>query len=65
MQDESNVQINIPPVKLEWKVDPEIENLILKAENEAGALINDTHSLLLQTDVYGGRYIKEIGNFLN
>jgi carnitine O-acetyltransferase len=61
MKDESTTEISIPPVKLEWNVDPEVEKMILKAENDAGALIHDTHSVLLQTEVYGGRFIKEVG----
>jgi hypothetical protein len=64
MKDDSTTEIPIPPVKLEWNVDPEIEQMILKAENDAGALIHDTNSVLLQTNVYGGRFIKEVGTIV-
>nr|KAJ3423289.1 hypothetical protein HK105_006666 [Polyrhizophydium stewartii] len=48
------------PTKLEWVVDSEVEQLISKAEATAKALIDDTESCLLQTKVYGSRYMKEV-----
>ncbi|KAI8805662.1 acyltransferase ChoActase/COT/CPT [Cladochytrium replicatum] len=48
------------PQKLLWDVDGKIKSFIATAQKQATALINDTDSVLLQTDVYGGKYIKEI-----
>ncbi|KAJ3138195.1 hypothetical protein HK100_012876 [Physocladia obscura] len=47
------------PRKLHWVVDTEIEKLIQEASNTATALIKDTKSCLLQTDIYGSQFIKE------
>ncbi|TPX69357.1 hypothetical protein CcCBS67573_g06884 [Chytriomyces confervae] len=49
-----------PPKKLNWQVDSEVETLMAEAEKTAGALIADTFSVLLQTDVYGSNYIKDV-----
>ena len=59
--DHSGIAITSEPAKLKWKKDEQIEALILEAEQTAVKLIGDTESCLLQTDVYGSRYIKEIG----
>eukprot|EP00842_Homolaphlyctis_polyrhiza_P006421 jgi/Hompol1/6780/HPOL_005099-RA len=49
-----------PPVKLKWVIDSEIQDLMTEAERTAIALIKDTESVILQTDLYGSRYIKEV-----
>ena len=48
------------PKKLIWEVNEKIIGLIAEAQETAVALINDTESCLLQTDIYGYRYIKEV-----
>ncbi|KAI9104685.1 acyltransferase ChoActase/COT/CPT [Phlyctochytrium arcticum] len=48
------------PLKLKWVVDEEVETLMKTARKTAGALIRDTQSCLLQTDIYGSRYMKEV-----
>ncbi|KAJ3013907.1 hypothetical protein HKX48_005443 [Thoreauomyces humboldtii] len=48
------------PQKLKWKVNDEIKALMKQAQGTASALIEDTESCLLQTDIYGSRYIKEV-----
>ncbi|KAI9012971.1 acyltransferase ChoActase/COT/CPT [Gaertneriomyces semiglobifer] len=48
------------PQRLEWVVDEEVTALVREAETTAKALIKDTQSCLLQTDIYGARYIKEV-----
>ncbi|KAI8820843.1 acyltransferase ChoActase/COT/CPT [Fimicolochytrium jonesii] len=50
-----------PPQKLKWVINDELQTLLDKARAEGKALIDDTESCLLQTDVYGARYIKEVG----
>ncbi len=61
VQDEANGVSSLPnPTKLTWKVTDDIKNLLLKQENTAKLLIADTESCLLQTDVYGSRFIKEV-----
>lgn len=49
-----------PPKKLEWVVDATIKEYISNAQSVAKALISDTESCLLQTDIYGARYMKEV-----
>jgi carnitine O-acetyltransferase len=48
------------PTKLVWDIDEDIEKHIAVAEKTALELINDTESCLIQTDLYGSRFIKEI-----
>ncbi|KAJ3313799.1 hypothetical protein HDU76_002555 [Blyttiomyces sp. JEL0837] len=48
-----------PPTKLKWVVDSQVSKLIQEAEATAKALIEDTDSVLLQTKIYGGKYIKD------
>ncbi|KAI8622489.1 acyltransferase ChoActase/COT/CPT [Chytriomyces sp. MP71] len=48
------------PQKLKWIVDSEVEKLIDEAQSTASALIADTFSVLLQTNIYGSKYIKDI-----
>ncbi|KAJ3296830.1 hypothetical protein HDU79_005622 [Rhizoclosmatium sp. JEL0117] len=47
------------PEKLSWSVDKEVESVLKEAEETAAALIQDTNSCLLQTDVYGSDFIKK------
>lgn len=49
------------PSKLLWDVDEEATDLMKEAEATAKRLCDNTRSVLLQTDVYGYRYIKEVG----
>ena len=49
------------PKALKWQIGNSIKEVIVKAQKEARDLIADTESCLLQTDVYGSRFIKEIG----
>ncbi|KAI8807159.1 acyltransferase ChoActase/COT/CPT [Cladochytrium replicatum] len=57
----AKADVRLPaPQKLEWDVDGKIDSFIATAQKQATALINDTDSVLLQTDIYGGKYIKEI-----
>ncbi len=49
------------PTPLEFNVTEEVKTCINEAQETAQALINDTVSCLHQTDVYGSRYIKEVG----
>ncbi|KAJ3097428.1 hypothetical protein HDU97_004876 [Phlyctochytrium planicorne] len=49
----------IPFSKLEWQVDASIAKSIEQAQKEASALIGDTYSVLLQTDMYGSQFIKD------
>lgn len=48
------------PERLIWKVDEQVTKHIQEASSTALALIKDTESCLLQTDLYGSRYIKEV-----
>ncbi|KAI8925851.1 Choline/Carnitine o-acyltransferase-domain-containing protein [Entophlyctis helioformis] len=48
------------PTKLKWVVDDQVEALLADARKTIKDLIDDTESCLLQTDVYGGRFIKEV-----
>ncbi|KAI8585099.1 acyltransferase ChoActase/COT/CPT [Geranomyces variabilis] len=48
------------PEKLVWTVPDTVKDLMKEAQNTASDLINDTESCLLQTDIYGSRYIKEV-----
>ncbi|KAJ3089589.1 hypothetical protein HK102_005995 [Quaeritorhiza haematococci] len=50
----------LAPRKLRWTVDGTILDLLQKAEKEAKAVIKSTESILLQTDIYGSRYMKEV-----
>ncbi|KAJ3197413.1 hypothetical protein HK101_003839 [Irineochytrium annulatum] len=49
------------PTKLQWKINDKIKALMANAEKTAQDLIDDTESLLLQTDLYGGQFIKDTG----
>ncbi|KAJ3150271.1 hypothetical protein HDU86_006662 [Geranomyces michiganensis] len=48
------------PEKLVWTINDNIKTLMKEALTTASDLINDTESCLLQTDIYGSRYIKEV-----
>ncbi|KAI8914641.1 acyltransferase ChoActase/COT/CPT [Gorgonomyces haynaldii] len=50
------------PKKLNWKIDASIEDHMKEARKTAIALIQDTDSCLLQTEIYGSRYIKEVAS---
>jgi hypothetical protein len=52
------------PTKLIWKVDENTTALMKEAETKAKELCDNTKSVLLQTDVYGHRYIKEVGKII-
>ncbi|KAJ2993166.1 hypothetical protein HDV02_002606 [Globomyces sp. JEL0801] len=58
---ENAVQEHLPaPAKLNWHVEKPVGDYIKKSAATAKALIEDTESCLLQTDVYGSRYMKEV-----
>ncbi|KAJ3350861.1 hypothetical protein HDU83_009389 [Entophlyctis luteolus] len=48
------------PQKLQWTVDAKVNELINQASGTAGSLIADTASYLLQTDVYGSQFVKDV-----
>ncbi|RKO93566.1 acyltransferase ChoActase/COT/CPT, partial [Blyttiomyces helicus] len=48
------------PVKLEWVVDDVIESAIEAAQEESLALIEKTQHVILQSTVYGHRFMKEV-----
>ncbi|KAI8918627.1 acyltransferase ChoActase/COT/CPT [Powellomyces hirtus] len=48
------------PQKIKWTINDTVKSLMAEARKTASALIEDTESCLLQTDIYGSRYIKEI-----
>ncbi|TPX50509.1 hypothetical protein SeMB42_g02227 [Synchytrium endobioticum] len=51
----------LPPIrKLKWHVNNSISEYISYADKTAKKLIDNTASVLLHYDVYGGRYIKEV-----
>ncbi len=55
---------NVPlpePEKLTWNVNPEILSHVHTAASQAKKLITETSSCLLHSNVYGTRYIKEVG----
>ncbi|KND04986.1 uncharacterized protein SPPG_00670 [Spizellomyces punctatus DAOM BR117] len=60
--DPANVESSALPTpkKLQWVVDDEVTKLMDDAQKTAQELIDDTESCLLQTDIYGSRYIKEV-----
>ncbi|KAJ3112172.1 hypothetical protein HDU96_004873 [Phlyctochytrium bullatum] len=51
--------VSVPFAKLKWQVDGKVQSLMQKAQKEAQALIDDTESVLLHTDVYGSQFLKE------
>lgn len=56
-----NKDLKLPePVELNWTVDKIVSNCIEEAKKSCVNLINDTQSCLLQTQIYGSRYIKEV-----
>lgn len=54
-----------PVQKLTWDFKPEdaefFDSQITKSQEEVIALAQDTESCLLQTDLYGARFMKDIG----
>ncbi len=48
------------PQQLEWEIDSTVTECIKASQKTAKALIKDTESCLLQTDLYGSRYMKEV-----
>jgi hypothetical protein len=55
------------PEKLEWVLDGpvsirrKVQLLISEAQKKANSLISNVDSCLLQTDIYGARFMKEVG----
>jgi carnitine O-acetyltransferase len=52
------------PKALQWQIGSSVKQVLAKAQQEARKLIADTESCLLQTDVYGSRFIKEVGRLV-
>ncbi|TPX34563.1 hypothetical protein SmJEL517_g02819 [Synchytrium microbalum] len=51
----------LPPIqKLEWQTTPSVMQAIESAGKICKELIDNTSSVLLHYDIYGGRYIKEV-----
>ncbi|KAJ3336427.1 hypothetical protein HDU91_001785 [Kappamyces sp. JEL0680] len=48
------------PTRLEWKTDAYTNERLADARKVSRELIDDTESCLLQTDIYGSRYMKEV-----
>jgi hypothetical protein len=46
---------------LKWVVDDQVTALMKEAEKTAKDLIDDTQSILLQSNIYGSKFIKEVG----
>jgi carnitine O-acetyltransferase len=49
------------PIKLTWTINDVVSKCLDEAGEVAQKLIDDTESCLLQTDIYGSRFIKEVG----
>ncbi|KAJ3073133.1 Carnitine O-acetyltransferase mitochondrial [Podochytrium sp. JEL0797] len=48
------------PVKLKWEVDSEIEAAISAAESKVVSLARSTESVMMQSEIFGERYINQI-----